>query len=126
MDSYRGVGLYKKYGYIPYNSAIKGEENWSMSKSLEYAYDDYCIARMAERWEDRYCQTFYDRSQNYRKLFNPETGFMQPKMIKEIHPRFQSGRLYGIYLRKQCLALPLVCTAGPERPDGIAGWTRQV
>lgn len=80
MDSYRGVGLYKKYGYIPYNSAIKGEENWSMSKSLEYAYDDYCIARMAEKMgKTDIAKRFYDRSQNYRKLFNPETGFMQPK-----------------------------------------------
>ena len=46
LDDYRGIGLYKKLGYIPYN--IKDEynaENWSLSKTLEYAFDDYCIDR---------------------------------------------------------------------------------
>lgn len=48
MDDYRGIGLYKSYGYIPYEE--KGE---SVSKTLEYAFDDYCISLMAERWVKR-------------------------------------------------------------------------
>lgn len=79
MDSYRGVGLYKKYGYIPYNVKYDNSENWSLSKTLEYAYDDFCIARMAEKMgKKEIAERFYQRAQNYKNLFNPATGFMQP------------------------------------------------
>lgn len=48
-DDYRGIGDYKKLGYVPAYSDPKKWENWSLSKTLEYAYDDYCIAKMAEK-----------------------------------------------------------------------------
>ena len=48
IDEYRGIGLYKKYGYIPYN--LEGE---SLSKTLEYSFDDWCIARMAEKMGEK-------------------------------------------------------------------------
>ena len=48
-DDYRGIGEYKRLGYVPAYSDPKKWENWSLSKTLEYAYDDYCIARMAEK-----------------------------------------------------------------------------
>ena len=80
IDSYRGIGIYKKLGYIPYN--IKDEynnENWSLSKSLEYAYDDYCIAVMAQKMgKSDIAHEFMERSKSYKNLFNPATGFMQP------------------------------------------------
>lgn len=80
LDNYRGIGLYKKLGYIPYN--IKDEynaENWSLSKTLEYAFDDYCIAEMAQKMgKTELADEFYKRSQNYKNVFNPATGFMQP------------------------------------------------
>ena len=80
LDDYRGIGLYKKLGYIPYN--VKDEynaENWSLSKTLEYAFDDYCIAEMARKMgKTQLADEFYKRSQNYRNVFNPATGFMQP------------------------------------------------
>ena len=75
IDNYRGIGLYKKYGYIPYNL-----ENESVSKTLEYAFDDYCIAKMAEKMgKDEVAKEFYTRAQNYKNLYNPETSFMQPR-----------------------------------------------
>ena len=93
MDSYRGLDLYKKYGYIPYDlKQDNGAENWSLSKTLEYAYDDYCIARMAEKMgRKEIAERFYKRSQNYKNLFNPATGFMQPRdskgnFIKDFNP----------------------------------------
>ena len=50
LDNYRGIGLYKKLGYIPYNVTDHyNAENWSLSKTLEYAFDDYCIAEMANK-----------------------------------------------------------------------------
>ena len=75
IDNYRGIGLYKKYGYIPYNM-----EEESLSKTLEYAFDDYCIAKMAEKMgKKNIADEFYKRSQNYRNLYNPATSFMQPR-----------------------------------------------
>lgn len=81
MDNYRGIGVYKEKGYIPYDlTDAYNSENWSLSKTLEYAYDDYCIARMAEKMgEKKLAETFYARSQNYRNVYNPTTSFMQPR-----------------------------------------------
>ena len=81
MDNYRGIGVYKGKGYIPYDlTDAYNSENWSLSKTLEYAYDDYCIARMAEKMgEKKLAETFYARSQNYRNVYNPTTSFMQPR-----------------------------------------------
>lgn len=81
LDDYRGIGLYKKYGYVPCNvTDAYNTENWSLSKTLEYAYDDYCIARMADRMgEAGIAAEFYQRSQNYKNLYNPQTTFMQPR-----------------------------------------------
>ncbi|WP_459186926.1 GH92 family glycosyl hydrolase [Parabacteroides sp. APC149_11_2_Y6] len=77
IDDYRGIGLYKKLGYVP------SDEHWSLSKTLEYAYDDYCIARMAEKMgKKELADEFYKRSQNYRNAYNPVTSFMQPRNKK--------------------------------------------
>ena len=46
-DDYRGIGDYKKLGYVPAYSDPKKWENWSLSKTMEYAYDDWAISRMA-------------------------------------------------------------------------------
>ena len=81
LDDYRGIGAYKKLGYVPYD--LKDPHNaddWSLSKTLEYAYDDHCIARMAEKMgRTDIAEEFYRRAQNYRNVYNPETGFMQPR-----------------------------------------------
>ena len=77
-DDYRSIGFYKEKGYVACD-----QENWSMSKTMEYAYDDYCIARMAEAMgEKEIADELYRRSQNYRNVFNPETSFMQPRDSK--------------------------------------------
>lgn len=81
LDDYRGIGAYKQLGYVPcdlkdpYNA-----DDWSLSKTLEYAFDDHCIARMAEKMgRQEVADEFYKRAQNYRNVFNPQTGFMQPR-----------------------------------------------
>ena len=80
IDEYRGIGSYKKNGYIPYNVTDKyNSENWSLSRTLEYAFDDFCIAEMAQKMgKTDIANEYYKRSQNYRNVFNPATGFMQP------------------------------------------------
>ncbi|MDE6548107.1 MAG: GH92 family glycosyl hydrolase [Muribaculaceae bacterium] len=80
-DNYRQIGVYKKLGYVPFDLVDEhNSDNWSMSKTLEYAFDDYCIAKMADKMGRKdIADEFYVRSQNYRNVFNSETGFMQPR-----------------------------------------------
>ena len=80
IDEYRGIGSYKKNGYIPYNVTDQyNSENWSLSRTLESAFDDFCIAEMAQKMgKTDIANEYYKRSQNYRNVFNPATGFMQP------------------------------------------------
>ncbi|PXY46184.1 GH92 family glycosyl hydrolase [Flavobacterium hydrophilum] len=75
MQDERGLNFYKKYGYIPYNVLDE-----SVTITLEYAYDDYCVAQMAKALgkNDDY-QFFLNRSKAYQHLFDPETGFMRGK-----------------------------------------------
>ena len=71
-----GLASYKTKGYIP-----AGDESESVSKTLEYAYDDWCIAEMAKSMdlEDSYLE-FIKRGQYYKNIFNAGSGFMQSKM----------------------------------------------
>ncbi len=72
-DNFRGMGAYMKYGYIPIEA-----EGEAVSKTLEYAYDDWCIARMAEDMgKTEIAEEFYARAQNYKNIFNPENQFFQ-------------------------------------------------
>lgn len=67
--------LYVKYGYIP--SDLKRE---AVSQTLEYAYDDWCIARMAESLGRKDIAEEYDaRALSYRNLFDASTGFFRGK-----------------------------------------------
>ena len=71
-----GLSAYKTKGYI-----AAGDEAESVSKTLEYAYDDWCIAEMAnEMQNEAVFNKYIDRAQFYKNIFNPEVGFMQSKM----------------------------------------------
>jgi putative alpha-1,2-mannosidase len=92
-----GLAAYKKRGYISME-----DTNESVSKTLEYAYDDWCIAQMADimgkRYEDYLLHTnkklasdlpereyaadyqrYSKRARNFENLFDPSTGFMRPR-----------------------------------------------
>ncbi len=71
-----GKKPFAEIGYIP--SEIEHE---SVSKTLEYAYNDWCIARFAEAIGagEEIVAEFNRRSLAYRNLFHPETGFLQPR-----------------------------------------------
>lgn len=68
-----GILDYLRLGYVP---ADKVKE--SASCTLEYAYDDFCVAQMARALghPDDY-KTFLQHSQNYHKLYDASTGFMR-------------------------------------------------
>ena len=75
MRDVLGLDAYKKNCFISMD-----DEHESVSKTLEYAYDDWCIAQMAlilNKQEDY--QYFMKRSQNWKNIFDWETGFMRPK-----------------------------------------------
>jgi len=71
----RGLADYLKLGYIP-----DGASTYAVSATLDYAYDDWCVAQIArdQNQPDDY-QTLLARSQNYRLVWDPGVGFMRPK-----------------------------------------------
>ncbi|MDI1256878.1 MAG: GH92 family glycosyl hydrolase [Flavobacterium sp.] len=75
MLDHLGLDAYKKNGFIAID-----DEHESVSKTLEYAYDDWCIARMADllHKDDDY-KYFIARSQNWKNIFDWNAGFMRPK-----------------------------------------------
>lgn len=74
--SYDGIGLYIDKGYIPIDKNGVG-----VSTTLEYAYDDWCIAQLAGKLgRTSVYNEFLKRSQNYKHVFDPATGFMRPRM----------------------------------------------
>lgn len=81
LDTYRGIGQYKKLGWISYDVVDEyNDDNWSLSRTLEYAFDDFCIAEMAKKMgKQDIADEFYKRSQNYRNVYNPVSSFMQPR-----------------------------------------------
>lgn len=68
-----GLESYKSLGYIPVEF-----ESESVSKTLEYAYDDWTIAQMAkDLGKDEDYKTFSERAQYYKNIFDPESQFMR-------------------------------------------------
>jgi predicted alpha-1,2-mannosidase len=75
---YDGVAAYRRLGWVPFDL-----ENESLSKTLEYAYDDYCAAQMAKalgKKEDYH--DFMKRAMNYTNLYDPSLGLMRPRDSK--------------------------------------------
>ncbi|MBA5630138.1 GH92 family glycosyl hydrolase [Moheibacter lacus] len=75
MLNHLGLEAYKKNGFISID-----DEHESVSKTVEYAYDDWCIAQMAlklQKMEDYHY--FMERSQSWKNLFDPETKLFRPK-----------------------------------------------
>ena len=86
-EDHFGLKAYREKGYISSEDCAE-----SVSRTLEYAYDDWCIAEMArqmrgqvEERSDRYfhldsiADLFDKRANNYQNLFNPRTGFFQAR-----------------------------------------------
>ena len=70
-----GLQAYKKNGFIK-----ASDEPESVSKNLEYAYDDWCIAIMADSLgKDSIAEIFYKRAQYYKNLYDPKSGFFRGK-----------------------------------------------
>lgn len=76
-----GMKYYEEWGYVPDGRKdVEGMHTTGASMTLEYAYQDWCLAQMAKtmgRLQDY--EFFMKRSKNYRNLWNPESGYMQPR-----------------------------------------------
>ncbi|WP_298285707.1 GH92 family glycosyl hydrolase [uncultured Lutibacter sp.] len=89
-DNSRQIDEYMELGYVPVD---EHHENWSVSKTLEYAYDDWCIAQFAKALgkTEAYNQ-FLKRSENWRNVYDSQSTFMRPKLkngafVKEFIPK---------------------------------------
>jgi predicted alpha-1,2-mannosidase len=73
---YEGLGAYLDYQFVPEN--VSGN---SVSKTLEYAYDDWCIAQMAKKLgQDSLVAIYQKRAESYKNQFDSSIGFMRPRM----------------------------------------------
>jgi len=71
-----GLGYYMQLGYVP-----EDKNSSSVSKTLEYAYDDWCIAQIANAIGNTDIENEYlKRAQNFENVFDPNIGFMRPKL----------------------------------------------
>lgn len=77
-----GLTWYMKYGYVPVDYASE-----SVSRTVEFSVDDYCIAQMAKALgRDNDYDTLMKRSQYYKNLYNPKT--------KKLAPRYHNGKWF--------------------------------
>lgn len=73
MRDVDGLSYYKKLGFIPSEAEIN-----SVSKVLEYAYDDWCIAQVAQKLGKKEDYTYFiGRAKNYKNHFDASAGFMR-------------------------------------------------
>lgn len=88
-----GIGEYIDKGYVP-----EDKSRASVSKTLEYAYDDWCIAQMAKKLgKEEIYEEFLKRSESYKNVYDAKSGFMRPKLTngewkKEFDPLDTHGQ----------------------------------
>ncbi|MEI9962680.1 MAG: GH92 family glycosyl hydrolase [Limisphaerales bacterium] len=69
------LDVYRERGFIPTGKGVQ-----SVSKTLEYAYDDACIARFAKALgKNDVAEKYAKRSRNWENVFDATTGFMRGK-----------------------------------------------
>ena len=80
-----GFEYYNKLGYVPYDVKI----NESVARTLEYAYDDWCIYQFGKALgkSKKELKPFAKRAMNYEKVFDRESGLMRGRLL---NGKFQS------------------------------------
>lgn len=69
------LGEYLKYGYVPYDSAHE-----SVNLTLDFAYGDWCIARVAQHLgKNEIANEYFKRAQSYKNLYDKERGLFLAK-----------------------------------------------
>jgi predicted alpha-1,2-mannosidase len=86
----KGLGFYRQYHFVPTDK----EQTGTVSKTLEYSYDDWCIAQVAKMLgKDAAYQKYMERSVYYKNLFDPAYHLFRGKnsdgtWYKPFQPRF--------------------------------------
>lgn len=76
LKYYDGIEHYVKLGYVP-----EDKSGASVSKTLEYAYDDWAIAQLAKKiGNNEVAQAYEKRAQYFNNVFDKKSGFMRPKL----------------------------------------------
>jgi predicted alpha-1,2-mannosidase len=117
---------YMEKGYIstPHveNPHVETKAKAGVTKTLEYAYDDYALALLAKELND---QTNYDmlmkRTGNYKNLFDPSTGLMRGRLengdwVKNFNPEYP----YYEYMYREANAWQSTFFA-PHDMEGLIG-----
>jgi predicted alpha-1,2-mannosidase len=125
MLNHLGLDAYKRNGFISID-----DEHESVSKTLEYAYDDWCIAQMADitGHNDDY-RYFMKRSQNWKNLFDKGTLHMRPKRNggwetpfdpREINNNFTEGNSwqYSFFVPQDIEGM-IAAYGGPEKFEAM-------
>lgn len=77
-----GMSYYVERGYVPEGIPAKASHRDGASMTLEYAYQDWCLAQLAKSLGKKEDATlFLERSLNYRNLWNKENGWMTPRTL---------------------------------------------
>ena len=99
MGDIRGLKPYKEFGFIPYT-----ELDESVTISLEFAYNDWCVAQMAKALGKNDDHTYFlNRSEAFKHLFNAETGFMRGRSADKkswrepFDPKYSNHRFHTDY-----------------------------
>jgi predicted alpha-1,2-mannosidase len=88
-----GLPEYQRRGYLSNN-----KEHESVSKTLEYAYDDWCIAQFAhETGNEKIYQKYMKRSQYYKNLFDPSSKHMRGKLQSTWYSPFDAKEINNFY-----------------------------
>ncbi|MFC5045567.1 GH92 family glycosyl hydrolase [Aquimarina hainanensis] len=95
----RGLDHYQQYSYIPYTLLDE-----SVTITLEYAYNDWCVAQLAKALGKKEDYAYFmKRSQAFTHLFDPETGFMRGKSEdgnswhEPFDPKYSAHRVHADY-----------------------------
>ena len=123
VSYFDGLGDYIKYHYVP-----EDKSHSSVSKTLELAYDDWCISQMAKNIGNEEAEMeFSKRAEFYKNIYDPTIGYMRPKLSsgefkKEFDPLDTHGQgfiegnawNYGLYV-PQALDNMISMMGGKER-----------
>ncbi|MDO5105820.1 GH92 family glycosyl hydrolase [Capnocytophaga sp.] len=124
MVDERQIDLYKKFGYVPTD---EHHENWSVSKTVEYAYGDWCIAMFAKALgKTADYEYFLKRSENWKNHYDEKSTFLRPKdkngkfvspfIPKEYTPYFcESNAWHYFWFVPQNIPNLVKTTGGNER-----------
>jgi predicted alpha-1,2-mannosidase len=95
----RGTQEYIRFGYLP-----QDKHGWSVTITLEYAFDDWCIAQVARKLGNKKDhELFMRRANSYKNLFDRSTGFMRAKdstgkFIEPFDPLLSEHGFEGQYI----------------------------